>query len=199
MGTLKYKVGSAMASATLLLAPVAPVAASENNAENSYNNTTTNTVTTTTDNSKSIEIGDCVVMMDDIKVWLDQYNQQNNGQANVDTDLDGGGYPQLERFDGPRGGGDDGNTTNQSNSSSQSQANGQSVVITVAPDCSVTNVQQAVSSGGGSGDAVQGASAEAGKGGVGAGFGGVASSLAASVGAVGSVLGAGLGLRRFGK
>lgn len=197
MGKLKYTVGTAAASASLWLAPVAPVAA-DSNTEDSFNNTTTNTVTTTVDESKSITIGDCVVMMDDIKVWLDQYNKQNSSQNNVDMDLGSNGGPYLLQENGHDGGNDDGNTTNQSNSSEQSQANSQSVVITVAPDCSVTNVtevQQA--SAGGSGGSVLGAQAEAAKGGVGAGVG-AGASLVASFGAVASAIGAGLGIRRFG-
>ena len=188
MGTLKYTVGSAMASATLLMAPAAPVAAL------GFGDTTIDSNNTTTNNdndSKTVNIGQCSVRIDDINTSQDQSNDQSSSNTNVNANVGGGGGPfALEN--GPPRGGDDGNNTNQSNSSNQSQSGGsQSVVITVSPNCSVTNVTQAAA-------AVQGAQVEAGKGGVSAGFGAAASSLAASVGAIGSVLGAGLGLRRFG-
>ena len=194
MSTLKYTLGSALASASLLLAPAAPVAAfGDNNSVNDSNNNNGNsTETVTVTETKTITIGDCVVMMDDIKAWLNQSNDQGNVNSNVDVDLDGGNAPYLAELNGPRGGDDEGNTTNQSNSNSQSQSNSGSITITVAPDCSVTNVTQAAAEG-----EVKGAQAEAAKGGVGAGFG-AASSVAATVGALTSVLGAGFGIRRFG-
>jgi hypothetical protein len=177
MGTLKYAVGSTLASASLFLAPAVPVAATTTNNSDS-NNTTTTTVTET----KTINIGDCVVRFDDIKVWLDQYNKIEADEQNNDVD----------------GLGNDNNS--QSNNSSASQSNSQSVVITVAPNCSVTNVQPAVAGGaGGQGGAVLGAQTESAKGGVGAGVGGAGSSMVASVGVIGSALGVGAGLlRRFG-
>ena len=196
MGTLKYTVGSALASASLLLAPAAPAAAfGDNNSVNDSNNNNGNsTETVTVTETKTITIGDCVVMMDDIKAWLNQSNDQGNVNSNVDVDLGGGGLPYVNEFNGPRGGDDEGNTTNQSNSNNQSQSNSGSITITVAPDCSVTNVTQAAAEDEGE---VLGDQAEAAKGGVGAGFG-AASSITATVGALTSVLGAGFGIRRFG-
>lgn len=189
MRNLKYVVGTTAASASLWLAPVAPVAADTND---SYNNSGNTSVVTNTDASKSITIGDCVVFMDDIKAWLVQANVNLNGQANVDTDLEGG-LPYLNKDEGgPRGGHDDGNSTDQTNNNGTEQSNNGSIVITVAPDCSVTNVtkvQQAT--------AVQGAQTDAPKGGVGAGIGAGASLFASTFAAV-SALGAGLGIRRFG-
>lgn len=170
MSTLKYALGSTMASAALFLAPAVPVAAF-GGGTNDSNNTSTNTNTET----KTINIGQCSVRFDDIETWLDQ-NGNSQGSEN-ENEIDG------DRNDDNTAGG---------NSSNQSQSNGQSVVITVSPNCSVTNVTNAAA------PVVAGAQVEAAKGGVSAGFGAVASSFVASIGAVGSVLGAGLGIRRFG-
>src|SRR3989344_8103106 len=122
MSTLKYTLGSALASASLLLAPAAPVAAfGDNNSTNDSNNNNGNsTETVTVTETKTITIGDCVVMMDDIEAWLNQSNNQNNSNTNVNTNVGGGGLPYLEELNGPRGGDDEGNTTNQSNSNDQS-------------------------------------------------------------------------------
>ncbi|MBI2285849.1 hypothetical protein HYU82_03455 [Candidatus Saccharibacteria bacterium] len=183
MGMLKYSIGSVLASTTLFLAPAVPVAAEGHGGDTNSNNTT---VTTTNTETKTINVGQCSVRFDDIKVWLDQYNKINNDDQNSQNEN------ELEDEL------DDENTVNQDNSSSQdqsgSQANSQSVVITVSPDCSVTNVTQAAADE--DDGEVLGAQAEAAKGGVGAGFG-AASSLSAAVGAFGSVLGAGFGIRRF--
>lgn len=193
MGTLKYTIGSAMASTALFLAPAVPVAASETNISDSYNSTSTNTSTeTNTETNNGIEqdaddrgknfavLGNCSGIFFN-EISQSQYTDLVNG---------GGGQEWLQEWlNGPRA--PQPSSNNQSSSSSQSAAG-----ITFSPDCSVTNVQQAAAQAAG---VVQAAQVSAPKGGVGAGVGGaVGSSLTAVLGIAGSIGSLGFGLRRFG-
>jgi|GEM_PF-3392382 hypothetical protein len=195
MRTLKYSIGSALASGVILLAPAAPVAADEvgnnNNSSTNTSEVTTKTSTNTgiqqngNDGGKQIAVlGNCSGVFFS-RVDLDQSTDLSNG---------GNGYE-----------GQDPNsvviTTNQNASSTQSATG-----ITFSPDCSVHNVTQAAGGQGGgavlaanTSAAVASAQVSAPKGGVGAGVGGaVGSSLTAVLGIAGSLGSFGLGLRRFG-
>lgn len=214
MSTLKSYMASAATSASLLLVPAMPVAADSTNTD-SFNNTTTNTVTTTLSVDKSITIGDCVVMMDDIKVWLDQYNGQSSYNKNLDMTLGQQENDVDDNDDHNAADQSNSNSSTQGNSSNQSQNNGSTITITVAPNCSVTNVQPAVAAGGAGGGPANGgagggsvlgastggqgagAQVQAPAGGVGAGYGAQGVNLGAAAGLFSSLGLAGFSLRRL--
>jgi len=195
MGTLKYTIGSAMASVTLFLAPAATVAASETNVSDSYNNTSTNTSTetnTNTETNNGIEqdaddhgknfavLGNCSGIFFN-EISQSQYTDLVNGSNERGYEWFGewlnGHLPQPN------------NDSNSQSSSSSQSATG----ISFSPNCSVTNVQQAAA------QVVAAAQVSAPKGGVGAGVGGaVGSSLTAILGVAGSIGSLGYGLRRLG-
>src|SRR3990167_10166768 len=80
MSTLKYALGSTMASAALFLAPAVPVAAWGGGDNNSVDNSN-NSITTNDNDTKTVTIGQCSVRFDDIKTWLDQ-NGNSQGSEN---------------------------------------------------------------------------------------------------------------------
>lgn len=184
MRTLKYSIGSALASGVMLLAPAAPVAADTIDSNNNSSTNTSEVITETETNSGIQQEAE-----DDSKNFAVLGNCSGVFFSRVDldqsTDLsNGGGGNQEWSEQQPYG------ANNQSASSTQSATG-----ITFSPDCStqnVTNVQQAVA-------AAAAAQVQAPKGGVGAGVGGaVGSSLTAMFGIAGSLGSLGLGLRRFG-